>query len=403
MTISTTLTPAYDVTALRLNEFPLSETVTYLNHAGISPLPERSRRAAQYAVDRMAHNASKFFGTDGIPMLERFHHELKAYINAEHASDICPVQSNSLAFNLIAGAIDWHPGDNIIFCDVEFPANAYPWMVLERQGVTCKIVPTQHGTLTVEALDAAVDQNTRLVAVSSMQFFTGARADLMALGAYCRERGILFSVDAIQSIGHIPIDVQAMNIDILACGGQKSLMALTGIGFLYVRPEVAEQMHPSFVGANNVEGWEHWLNYDMTPRKGALRFMTGTFNVPGIFTVVGSLSLINELGIQNIDAYTTQLAGHFMDELDARGYEILTPRDPSHHGPIVTFKAAETSDQTDLIVKYLAENEIPTVKHLDAAGHPFLRLSLHCYNNQQDSARFFEFFHLLPSHHKPIT
>ncbi len=392
MTISTTLNPAYDVTALRLSEFSLSETVTYLNHAGISPLPERSRRAAQYAIDRMAQNASKFFGTDGIPMLERFHHELKAYINAEHAFDICPVQSNSLAFNLVAGAIDWHPGDNIIFCDVEFPANAYPWMVLEGQGVTCKIVPPHHGTLTVEALDAAVDSNTRLVAVSSMQFFTGARADLMALGAYCRERGILFSVDAIQSIGHIPIDVQAMNIDILACGGQKSLMALTGIGFLYVRPEVAEQMHPSFVGANNVEGWEHWLNYDMTPRKGALRFMTGTFNVPGIFTVVGSLSLINELGIHNIDAYTTQLAGHFMDELDARGYEILTPRDPSHHGPIVTFKAAETSDQTDLIVKYLAENEIPTVKHLDAAGHPFLRLSLHCYNNQQDSARFFEIF-----------
>ncbi len=382
----------YDNTALRADEFPLTETVTYLNHAGISPLPERSRRAAQYAVDRMAQNASKFFGTDGIPMLERFHHELKAYINAEHASDICPVQSNSLAFNLVAGAIDWHPGDNIIFCDVEFPANAYPWTALERQGVTCKIVAPQHGTLTVEAVDAVVDQNTRLVAVSSMQFFTGARADLAALGAYCRERGILFSVDAIQSIGHIPIDVQAMNIDILACGGQKSLMALTGIGFLYVRPEVADQMHPSFVGANNVEGWEHWLNYDMTPRKGALRFMTGTFNVPGIFTVVSSLSLINELGIHNIDAYTTQLAGHFMDELDARGYEILTPRDPAHHGPIVTFKAAETSEATDQIVKYLADHETPTVKHLDAAGHSFLRLSLHCYNNQQDSARFFEYF-----------
>ncbi|GIK64166.1 MAG: aminotransferase V [Chloroflexota bacterium] len=391
MTISTSVTPVYDITALRRDEFPLTEVVTYLNHAGISPLPERSRRATQYTIDHMAHNASKFFGTDGIPMLERFHHELKAYINAEHASDICPVQSNSLAFNLVAGAIDWRRGDNIIFCDVEFPANAYPWMALERQGVTCKIIPPQHGTLTVEALDAVVDQNTRLVAVSSLQFFTGARADLVALGAYCRERDILFSVDAIQSVGHIPIDVQAMNIDILACGGQKSLLALTGIGFLYIRPEVAEQMQPSFVGANNVEGWEHWLKYDMTPRQGALRFMTGTFNVPGIFTVVSSLSLINELGVHHIDAYTTQLAGHFMDELDARGYEILTPRDPALHGPIVTFKAAETSEETDRIVKYLADHEIPTVKHLDAEGHPFLRLSLHCYNNQQDSARFFEY------------
>ncbi|MBI5929282.1 MAG: aminotransferase class V-fold PLP-dependent enzyme [Chloroflexi bacterium] len=392
MTISTTLTPVYDISALRHNEFPLSETVTYLNHAGISPLPQRSKRTTQAAIESMAHNASKFFGAEGIPMLERFHHELKTYINAEHAGDICPVQSNSLAFNLIANAIDWHPGDNIIFCDVEFPANTYPWMALERQGVTCKVVPAQQGTLTVEALDAVVDQHTRLVAVSSLQFFTGGRANLTALGAYCRERGILFSVDAIQSIGHMPIDVQAMNIDILACGGQKSLMALTGIGFLYVRPDLAEQMHPALVAANSVEGWEHWLKYDMTLRQGALRFMTGTFNVPGIFAVVSSLALINELGVTNIDTHTTALASHFMDELDKRGHEIVTPRNPDLHGPIVTFRAAETSEATDQIVKYLAEHDIPTVKHLDAQGQAFLRLSLHCYNNKQDSERFFDIF-----------
>jgi len=248
------------------------------------------------------------------------------------------------------------------------------------------------GTLTLEALDAAVDEHTRLVAVSSLQFFTGGRADLVALGAYCRERGILFSVDAIQSIGHMPIDVKDMNIDILAAGGQKSFMGLTGIGFLYIRPEVAEQMHPTAISANSVEGWEHWLRYDTTPRQGALRFLTGTFNVPGLYSIVASLSLINELGVQNIDAHTTALAGRFMDELDARGYKIITPRDLALHGPIVTFQAADTPAASDKIVQYLAEHDVPTVKHLDAAGNPFLRLSLHCYNDEQDCERFLEIF-----------
>jgi len=139
MTLSTRPLTTYDTIALRHAEFPLAQTVTYLNHAGISPLPERTRRAVQFSVDGLAENPSKFFMADGLQTLEKFHRELQTYINADHASDICPVQSNSLAHNLVAGAINWRAGDNIVFCDVEFPANVYPWMALEKQGVTWHI------------------------------------------------------------------------------------------------------------------------------------------------------------------------------------------------------------------------------------------------------------------------
>src|SRR5690606_19808025 len=126
--------------------------------------------------------------------------------------------------------------------------------------------------LSLAALERAADARTRVVVVSSVQFLSGHRADVGALGAFCRARDILFVVDAIQSAGHIPLDVQAEQIDVLLAGGHKSLMSAPGAGALYVREAAAERLRFTSVGANAVEGWEHWLHYDMTPRPAALRF-----------------------------------------------------------------------------------------------------------------------------------
>jgi selenocysteine lyase/cysteine desulfurase len=251
-------------------------------------------------------------------------------------------------------------------------------------------VPAHNGTLSVDAVDANSDGRTRVVAVSAVQFFSGARADLAALGAYCRERNILLAVDAIQAIGHLPIDVTAMNIDVLATGGQKSLLALTGAGFLYVRNEAVETMQPNHIGPNAVDGWEHWLDYDLTPRPGAIRFLMGTPNVPGMLSILSSLTLINELGRENIDDYTTGLATYAVNSLDAAGYLVITPHSPDEHGPIVTFRYSESDTATDDLVQRLAQHQIMVTKHLDAAGHPYVRISVHCYNTTSDIDRFLE-------------
>ncbi len=378
----------YDIEELRRIEFPLSETTTYLNHASISPIPRRTTKVVQDCVDQMGDNASAFFFTQVIPLFENFMQQVAAFINAPDPLDICPITSTSAGLNAITNAIDWQPGNNIVFCDVEFPSNAFPWLSMEKHGVQCRIVPAQHGTLTVEALDRVVDQNTQLVAVSAIQFFTGARADLTALGAYCRERNILFVVDAIQAIGHMDIDVQAMNIDVLATGGQKSLLALTGAGLLYIRREVSDQMQPTPIGPNATEGWDHWLDYDLTPRTGATRFMSGTPNVPGLFSIGSSIELLNELGRQQIDHHTTDLSAWLMDELVAAGYHIVTPRQDGQYGPIVTFQYSQSVEETAELTMKMAQQKVMVTKHLDALGAPYLRVSTHCYNTKSDVQHF---------------
>lgn len=384
------LVTPYDIAALRQEEFPFTADTVYLNHASISPMPQRSSKVAQRIVEQMSGNATQFFQQVGIPMFEQFDSIVQHYLNAELPQEIVHTTSTSAGINAVANAIQWRDGDEIIFCDVEFPSNVYPWMAQERRGVKCVIVPAQKGTLTREAIEAAITDRTRLVAVSALQFFTGGRADLAAIGAFCRERDILFAVDAIQAIGHMPIDVQAMNIDILSAGAQKSMMAMMGAGILYVRDAVAEQLLPASVGPNATEDWILWLDYNIKPLPGAHRFVAGTANTPGMFSVLESLAMFEELGRHNIDEHTTKLADYAIEQLLERGFEVLT--DPEQHGPIVTFKYADTLAENDEFLQKLAEKQIVTMRHLNAHGDPYVRLSFHCYNNEDDIDTFLHSF-----------
>jgi selenocysteine lyase/cysteine desulfurase len=261
-------------------------------------------------------------------------------------------------------------------------------MSLERDGVQTRCVPSINGGLTVEGIAAAVDERTRMVAVSAIQFFSGHRTDLAAIGAFCRERGLLFVVDAIQAIGHIPFDVQALGIDALASGGQKSLLAAPGSGFMYVRNSFAETLRPRMIGANATRDYLHWLSYDLTPLPGAQRFSSGTPNLVGMFGVVESLSLLRELGVQNIDQHTTGLSRYARERLMDRGYSVVTPAD--RLGPIVTFRTGVDDPATDELVKFLADRHISIVKHLDTHGTPHVRLSFHCYNTTDEIDSFLD-------------
>lgn len=384
MAIRPTLQANYDVQALRAEEFPVAHQTVYLNHAGISPLPRRAVLAMQDANNRLMINPSAAFGW----FLEReqaMRANAARLINAASPDEIVGVQSTSLGLNLVAQALPWRSGENILLCDVEFPSNAYPWMrLVEQYGVEVRLIPAHEGGLTLEGLTQAVDAHTRLVAVSAVQFLSGHRSDLRAIGEFCHAHKLIFAVDAIQAAGHIPIDVQAMHIGILAAGGQKSLMAPPGQGFLYVRSDLAEQMRPTFVGPNATEDWIHWLKYDLTPLKGAARFTMGTPNVSGIVGLNESLALLLELGSLNIDAYVTALVRQTRHQLLERGYTVLTPPD---HAGILTFRAAPDDASTDALVKALAERHIVVVKHWDAHDVPYVRASFHCYNTWEDSER----------------
>jgi selenocysteine lyase/cysteine desulfurase len=390
--------PAYDLDATR-RAFPIAERVTYLNHAAISPLPLPAQDAMRGAVDWLGCDPGSFFPADpptGNPfcdVMATFSAEIARLINAAHPHEVIGVTSTSSGLNAIAQAVKWQPGDNIVFCNMEFPSNVYPWMALERRGVECRIAPADDGGASVAAFEPSVDGRTRLIAVSAVQFFTGHRADLVALGAFCRQRGIMFVVDAIQGAGHIPLDVQAMNIDALAAGGQKSLMGPPGQGFLYVRDEVCACLRPGAIGPNAVEGYEHWLSYKLTPREGAFRFMMGTPNIPGMVALIESVRFLRGLGLARIDAWTTHLSQVAIDDLTARGYTVIAPRDPARLGPIVTFRVGDPDDlaqanaDATALLDYLTFHQIRVTKHLDARGAPHLRISTHCYNTEDEARR----------------
>ncbi len=393
----------YDIQTLRQTEFPLSQNYIYFNHAGISPLPIRTRDKMQWAIGKLAEQPVNFWSDYAVPAIRKLQTETAVFLNAAAPDEIVPIASTSAGMNAVAQAIDWQAGDNILFYKGEFPSNAYPWMSLERDGVEMRMVTAALAPLsasverglTLDAVRKAADAKTRLIAASAIQFFSGHRTELAAIGAFCRQNDILFAVDAIQAAGHIKIDVQAMNIDILAAGGQKSLLSLPGAGFMYVRDEVAAAMHPRSIGPNATRNYQHWLDYDITPRPGAARFTAGTLNIVGIFGLLESMGLLQELGLENIDRHTTQLADTAIEKLTAMGYELATPR--RSHGPIVTFKTGLGEEATDDLVANLRQHNISVVKHLDEAGVPYIRLSFHCYNTQAEVAKFMEIFGMMHS------
>lgn len=368
----------YNLETLRQVEFPYSAELAYLNHAGISPLPQRTMREIQSAIESLSKDPNAFFGGYVLSAFVDIQQKIATYINAAAPTEIVYTTTTSAALNAVAQAIDWRPGDNIIFYDQEFPSNAYPWMSLARDGVESRRVPSDIGGLTLQSVEASADEKTKAVAVSAVQFFSGHRADLAAIGRFCREHNILFIVDAIQAIGHMKIDVQAMNIDILATGGMKSLLALPGVGFLYVRNSVAEAMNPRLIHGNSTVDYLHWLDYDLTLMPGAAKLSSGTPSVPGILGMGSSLSLLEELGPEQIDAHTTGLTRYAIDALTDDGYKVITPKCAA--GPITTFRSRFDSETTDRLVQYLAERHIVVCKHLDAGTAAYIRLSCHCYN-----------------------
>ena len=378
----------YDVQALRQAEFPITQEFIYFHNAGVTPLPTRTKNKMQWATEQIACRSGNFFNEERAEMTAAFQNEIAALINAVSGDEIVPIASTSTGLNAIAQALDWHDGDNVLLCDVEFPANVYPWLSLARDGVEVKWVTAVNGGLTLEALQAQVDEHTRLVAASAIQFFTGHCTDLAAIGTFCHENNILFVVDAIQAIGHMLIDVQAMHIDGLVTGGQKSLLASPGCGFMYVNDAVAERLNPRIVSGSSTDNYLHWLNYDMTLAKGAQRFRSGTTNITGMYAVLESVRLLQELGVAHIGTHTRGLTAVASQTLVDLGYEVVTSH--TDFGPIATFRTGLDVEETDKLVNHLRQHNITVVKHLNREGAPHIRASFHAYNTEGEIGRFAE-------------
>jgi selenocysteine lyase/cysteine desulfurase len=285
---------------------------------------------------------------------------IRRMINAEGTDRIALMPNTSEALNTIASGLDWKSGDRVLLNDLEFPANVYPYLNLKSRGVEIDVLHAGNGDVTAEMIHRSMSPRTRVVALSAVQYLTGYRADLRAIGALCRERDIILAVDAIQGVGAIQLDVQDMRIDALAAGGQKWQMAGQGTGFLYLTEELQGRIHQQHLGWLGVqEPWE-FSNLAQEPAGSARRYESGTLNIPGIWGLHAALTTILEFGLREIEQQILSLTRTLMDGLRTiDGVELYSPESDRERAGIVTISLPSSVDPRNVFT-ILAAQEITT-------------------------------------------
>ena len=358
--------------------FPALEQQTFLNHAGIAPCSTRVIAAMRTVLNEQAN-----LGSAGYPLwidrVASVRRQAATFIGAA-PEEIAFVPNTSSGLSLVAEALPWQPGEAVLVPAPDFPANVYPWWHLSRRGVRIIEVPRRDGRLEVADLAHARHPGARVLALSSVDFATGFTADLPAIGAFCREHGLLLIVDAIQSLGVLPLDVKRCGIHALAAGAHKWLCGPQGIGVLYVDCGLLPRLTSPLVGWKSVTAEEDFtLHFDL--RHDAAGFEPGTLNMAGIAGLGAALELLAEIGSARVQAQVAALTGQLCAGLEQRGWSLVSPRQESERAGIVA--GVGPVDPRELF-RHLAANGVVT-----ALRHGRLRLSPHFANNAGDIDNLF--------------
>ena len=370
--------------ALRAREFPwaLSGDQIFLNHASTGPLPQRAVDALHEATALRAqpwrYSQDLQFGT-----LAKARAACARLIGAE-PSEIALMVNTSYGLNLAARALPFEPGDIVITSDREYPSNVYPWMELEvSRGVTLERVACAGMLPDEEAILAALDRpRVRGVVLSWVSFATGYRVDVERIGKACRDRGIWFILDAIQGIGAVPLDVRTANVDVVACGAQKWLLAPWGTGFVWLRPDLVQSLRPvdvSWMATKCSDDFTRLTDYDFTYRDDARRFEVITLPYQDFAGLNASLDLFLEVGLPEVFGRVERLAEMIVHwALGRTDVRLVTPADRARHAGIIAVAPHDPAAASERltaagVVHSLRENAI--------------RLSPHFYNTEEEIER----------------
>ena len=367
-----------DLTAYRA-EFPIAGEFAFLNHASVSPYGRRVAAAVQAQVAAMQDTPFERLRPGVVALGEELRAGLATLINAERTDEIVPMPNTATGINAAANSLPLRAGDNVLVLEGDYPANIYPWLNLAPRGILVKMVPQHEGGLDLGRLAARIDARTRAIALSTVQFASGFRNDLEAVGGLCREHDLYFVVDAIQSLGAFPLDVRACNIDFLACGAQKWLLAAPGGGFLYCRRErLPELQLGAYVGTLSTVDPLNFLDYNFTLQDSAERFNLGTTPLLAVAALHASLGLLQEVGIDRIAARILALTDLLADDLVRRGYAIRSNWAPEHRSGIVIVEVPEPQAACARLL------DAGVVTSARGAG---LRVAPHFYNSEEDVLR----------------
>lgn len=359
------------------SHFPIREHLIYLNHAGVAPLC----RPAADAMKRLADDALEFGNLHYDQWLATYGglRSAASRLIGSRPDEIAIVKNTSEGIATVAAGLEWRAGDRIVGFRQEFPSNVLPWRRLKGVGVRVEWLPED---APLERIDEAC-RGARLLAISFVQYLSGRRANLNAIGEICRRRHCIFFVDAIQGLGAFPVNVDEAGIDALAADGHKWLLGTEGCGILYIRRSLQEQVEPVELGWTNVAGFDTYESEEMTLRPDAGRYECGTLNTIGCYGLKAAIELLLEVGVEKIARAVQSLGDRIAGEVRSRGWELLGERTPETGAGIVSFRKPEVAAQ-HMVARLRAAGIIA------AARRGWVRTSPHFYISPGDIGRLME-------------
>lgn len=371
--------------ALRRALFPVTRGYAYLNHAAVGPAPAPVAWATRQAFDTLSLGGS--IAMDGRQPDVEARQAFGRLINVSPQS-IAFTKNVSDSFMTIAQGLDWRAGDNIVTAACEFPANVYPWLNLAEQGVETRFAPVVDGRLPLEEIAARIDERTRLVSVSFVEFGSGIRNDVAAIARLAHAVGALCAVDGIQGLGALRLDATAAELDFVCTGSAKWLLSPAHLGMLYVRPTVLPLLRVARRGWRSFETPFDFFNYEQPLRDDAERLEGGSNNWLGLVALSTALDLLAAVGAEQIEARVLALAARVRMGLAERGCEITSPDAPEERSAIVTFRWRAGYDDAaaaEAVARLASETQV-----VISARNGLMRVSPHFYTTEDDVQRLLD-------------
>ena len=354
----------------------------FLAHAGVTALPSCAAEAMREYITASCEEQQEFSGV--LRALAMTRQDAATLIGAD-AGEISLLGPTALGLSLFANGLDWKVGDEVVIYGDDYPANVYPWLNLQRQGVVIKwLEPESLGKITPAVVEAALTPATRLVALASCHFQTGWRIDIPAIGALLRSRGILFSLDAIQTLGAFP--TPACEVDFLSADAHKWLLGPLATGIVYVAKERFSECRPTLLGSWNVQSPDFLAQRSIEFEEGGRRYEPGSLNIAGIYGMKASINLLQEVGNEKVSALILERRDQLEAGLAAIGFEFLSPRihEPLRSGIVTTRHPA--NDPAALFTALEKAGIAASLRKTRDHGF-WLRFSPHFYNTVEEIDR----------------
>ena len=338
------------------SEFHLNDNIIYLNHAAVSPWPARTAKAVQvFAEENMLKGSLDY--PEWLKTEVNLRRQAQQLLNAGSLEDIALLKNTSEALSVVAYGLDWKEGDNIVSSDQEFPSNRIVWESLSKKGVEFREADLKSAGSPEDSLFSLADSRTRLITISSVQFSSGLRVDLKRIGEFCRERGLLFCIDAIQSLGAAEFDANEIHADFVMADGHKWMLGPEGLAIFYCRPDVRERLNINQYGWHMIEAAGDFENRDWAPAKSARRYECGSPNMLGIQALDASLSLLMEAGIKNVEREVLERSEYLFEKINSQpDLELTTSTSPGRYAGIVSFR--HKNKDNSALFQHLTQNNV---------------------------------------------